>query len=203
MSVKVSSSCCLQSCLKSSIPHLFQHPISKALQSSQNLMQRRAVELVLAAIDVAHQAAVIDYERGGVRNVNGIRGERVMEPVGFGHGPILIEQKDAGDGMLLQESSRLPHAVPLFGGNEHQLCSRCLNFSRLELSHALHAVRSPSAAQKLENQRALCEQSAESKCALTVGRSQGEIRRARPDLQSVCAVLHVEFDFKRGGNQEQ
>ena len=140
-----------------------------------------------------------------MRDVNGIRGERVMEPVGFGHGPILIEQKDAGDGMLLQESSRLPHAVPLFGGNERQLCSRCFNFPspRLELSHALHAVRSPGAAQKLKNQRALREQTAESECALTVGRSQGKIRRARPDLQSVCAVLHVEFDFKRGGNQEQ
>src|ERR1035441_105651 len=108
-----------------------------------------------------------------------------MEPVGFGHGPILIEQKDASEGMLLQESSRPPHAVALFGSNERQLCSRCLNFRspRLELSHAIHAVRSPCAAQKLENQRALCEQSAESECALTVGRSQGEIRRARPDLQ--------------------
>jgi hypothetical protein len=175
------------------------------MQNSQNFIERRAVELVIAAINVAHNANAIDRQRGRVRDVNGISAERVMEAVGFGHDPILIEQKDAGDGMLLQESSRLPHAVPLFGGNERQLCSRCLNFPspRLELSHALHAVRSPSAAQKLEKQRALCEQSAESECALTVGRSQGEIRRARPDLQSVCAVLHVEFDFKRGGNQEQ
>src|SRR5712664_387766 len=98
-----------------------------------------------------------------------------MEPVRFGHGAILIEQKDAGDGTLLQEFSRLPHAVPLFGGNKCQLCSRRFNFRfpRLELSHALHAVRSPGAAQKLENQLVLREQTTESECALTVGRSQG------------------------------
>src|ERR1700674_2874749 len=107
-----------------------------------------------------------------------------MKPVGFGHGPILIKQKDAGDGMLLQKLSWLPHAVPLFGRNERQLCSRCFNFlsSRLELSHALHAVRSPSAAQKLENQGALLEQPMESECALTIGRSQGKVRGGRSNL---------------------
>jgi len=45
----------------------------------------------------------------------------VMEPVDFGHGPILIKQKDAGDGMFLQKFSRPPHAAPLFGRNERQL----------------------------------------------------------------------------------
>src|SRR6266404_4313135 len=129
---------------------------SKSLQSFQNLIQRRAIELVFAAIDVAHYAAAVviatNHQGGRVRDVERVGGERVMEPVGFGHGAILIEQKDASDGMLLQELSRLPHAVPLFGGDECQLCSRCFNFlsSRLELSHALHAVRSPCATQKLE-----------------------------------------------------
>src|SRR6266436_3370956 len=128
-----------------------------------------------------------------------------MEPVGFGPGAILIEQKDAGEGMLLQEFSWLPDAVPLFGGDECQLCSGGFNFlfSRLELSHALHAVRSPGAAQKLENQRALREQTSESECALAIGCSQGKIWCWRSDFQSVGAVLHAEFDFKRGGNQEQ
>src|ERR1700674_3314436 len=117
----------------------------------------------------------------------------------------LIQQKDAGDGMLRQEFSRLPHSVPLFGGDERQLCSGCFNFlsSRLELSHALNAVWSPCAAQKLENQRGLLEQPAESECALAIGRSQGKVRGRRTDLQSFGAVLHVEFDCKRGGNQEQ
>src|SRR4029077_8629218 len=107
--------------------------------------------------------------------------------------------------MLLQEFPWLPHTVPLFGGNERQLCSRCFNFRcpRLELSHAFHAVRSPGAAQKLENQRALLEQPTESECALTIGRSQRRVRGGRTDLQSFVAVLHVEFDSKRGGNQEQ
>src|SRR5216684_1325275 len=106
-----------------------------------------------------------------------------MEPVGFGHGPILIEQKDAGDGMFLQEFSRPPHAVPLFGGDERQLCSCRFNVRspRLEPSQALHAVRSPCAAQKLEDQRALCEQTAESECGLAIGRSQGKVWGARTD----------------------
>src|SRR5450759_4589768 len=134
----------------------YQETDSLLLQSLYDLIQRRAVELVIAAIDVAHQAAAIDYHSSRVRDFERVGAERVMEPVGFGHGPILIEQKDAGDGMLLQEFPRPPHAVPFFGGNERQLCPHRFNFrfSRLELSHALHAVRSPSAAQKLENQGA-------------------------------------------------
>jgi len=99
-------------------------------------------------------------ERSRVRDVERVSTPSVMESVGFGHGAILIEQKDTGDGMLLQKFSRLPDAVPLFGGDERQLRSRCFNFRfpRLELSHALHAVRSPGAAQKLKNQRTLRQQ---------------------------------------------
>src|ERR1700674_3702099 len=183
--------------------------ISNLFQCFQNLIQRRAVELVVAAIDVAHRAAAVvvatNYQSGRVGDVEGVGAERMMEPVSFGHGPILIKQKDAGDGMLLQEISRFPHAIPLFGRNERQLCSRCFNFlsSRLELSHALHAVRSPGAAQKLENQGALLEQPTESECALTIGRCQGKVRGSRSDFQSFGAVLHVEFDCKRGGMSEQ
>src|SRR4029077_20836956 len=129
--------------------------ISNLFQSFQNFLQWRAVDLVIAAIDVAHQAAAVvvatNYESCRVRDVERVGAERVTKSVGFSHGPILIEQKGARDGMLLQEFSWLPHAVPLFGGNERQLCSRCFNFRfpRLELSHAFHAVRSPGAAQKL------------------------------------------------------
>src|ERR1019366_1230644 len=201
MSAKVFSSCCLQNSICASLSE----SNSKSKQSSQDLIQRRAVELVIAAIDVAHRAAAIDYNSSRVRDVDCVSAERVMEPVGFGHGPTLIEQKDASDGMLLQEFSRPPHAVALFGSNERQLCSRCFNFlsSRLELSHALHAVRSPCAAQKLENQGALREQTTESECALSVGRLQGKVRGARTDLQSFSAVPHLAFDSKLGGNQEQ
>ena len=178
-------------------------------QSCYDLIQRRAVELVIAPIDVAHHAAAIvvatNDESSRVRDVERVGGERVMEPVGLGHGAILIEQKDAGDGMLLQKLSWLPDAVPLFGGDECQLRCRGFNFlfSRLELSHALHAVRSPGAAQKLENQRALREQATESECAFTVGRSQGKVWGTRTYLESFGAVLHAKFDFMRGGNQEQ
>src|ERR1700694_4335700 len=106
MSVKVLFSCCL-------IPP---NSISNLFHRFQNLFERGAIELVIAAIDVAHCAAAIDYESCRVRDVERVGGERMMESVGFGHGPILIKQKDAGDGMLLQELSWLPHAVPLFSG---------------------------------------------------------------------------------------
>src|SRR5271157_3046418 len=128
-----------------------QNSFADLLQSSKHLIQRRAVELVIAAIDIAHETAAVvvaaNHERSWVRDVDGIGAERVMEPVGFGHGAILVEQKHAGDGMLFQEFSRPPHAVPLFSGKERQLCSRCFDFRspRLKLSHALHAVRSPGA----------------------------------------------------------
>src|ERR1035441_6350502 len=92
--------------------------LSKSKQSRYDFIDRRAVELVIAAIEVAHRAAAIDHESSRVRDVDGIRAERVMQSVGFGHSPILVEQKDAGDGMLFQKFPRPPHAVPLFGGNE-------------------------------------------------------------------------------------
>src|ERR1700687_1900785 len=90
--------------------------ISNLFQSFQNLIQRCTIELVIAAIDVAHYAAAVvvatNDESSRVRDVERVSGERMMEPVRLGHGAILIKQKDAGDGMLLQELSGLPHAVP-------------------------------------------------------------------------------------------
>src|SRR5260370_887072 len=106
MSAKMFFSCCL----------LPPNSISNFLQSSQNFFERRAVELVIAAIDVPHYAAPIDYQSGRVRDVERVGGECVTETVGFGHGPILIEPKDAGDGMVLPEFSRFPHRIPLYGG---------------------------------------------------------------------------------------
>src|SRR5208282_3797793 len=146
-----------------------------------------------------------NHQRSWARNVDRVCAECVMQPVGFGHDSILIEQKDAGDGMLLQEFSWPPDAISLFGSNERQMCSRCFNLrqTRLKLSHALHAVRSPGTAHKLENQRAPGEQTSESERTLAVGRLQRKVRGARSDLQSVGAVLHIEFDFKRGGKREQ
>src|ERR1035438_2281642 len=157
--------------------YYLQNSFADLLQSSDDFIEQRAVVLVIAAVDIAHPPITIDDERGRVRDVNGIGAECVMEPGFPGHGSCLIEQKDAGDGMLLQKSSRPPHAVPLFGGKEHQLGSRRFDFrpSRLELSHALYAVWSPGTAQKLENQRALGKQTIESEQALAIGRSQRKI----------------------------
>ncbi len=61
MSVKMFFSCYLQNSVNLS-------------QSFKNLVQRRTVELVIAAIDAAHHAAAIDYERGRVRDVERVGG---------------------------------------------------------------------------------------------------------------------------------
>jgi len=172
------------------------------LQSSKNVIERRAVVLVVAAVDVTHPPVAVDDEGGRVRDVDSVMTERVMESVVSGHGALLIEQERAGDGMLLKKLPRLPHAIAFFGGDECQLGSRRRNlrYPRLELSHALDAVRSPSAAQKLENQRALGQQAIESERALAMA-APSENMGEGADLQSLGAVLHVEFDFKRGGKR--
>src|SRR5208283_125138 len=147
MSAKVFFSCCL---LPPKLPPKFTYRnlFGQLSQSSDDLIERRAIKLAVAAIEIAHPSVAIDDQRSRARNVNTVGAERVMESVLFGHGSILIEQKRAGDGMLLEKFSRLPHAIPLFRGNERQLCSRRFDLRepRLELSHALHAVRSPGAA---------------------------------------------------------
>src|ERR1700677_1590750 len=128
-----------------------------------------------------------------------------MQSVSFGHSPILIQQEETRDGMLRQEFSRLPPTISFFGSDECQLGSRRFNFRypRLQLSHALHAVRSPCSAQEFKNQHSLRQQTREIEYALAVCCSQGKIWGRRSDFESVCAVAHVEFDFKRGRNQEQ
>src|ERR1035438_9199564 len=168
--------------------------------SPEHFIERSTVLLSCAAIDVAHRPRPIDHECRGMRDVQRIGSERVMDPVVFGHGAILVQQKGRRDGVLLQKLCRLPYPVALFRCNKHKLRSRNLNFrlSRLELSHALHAVWSPGAAQKLKNCRAMLEEAAESEDAVAVGCGQRKVRSARPDLESFGAVLHVEFDFKRG-----
>src|SRR5208337_3290751 len=105
-----------------------------------------------------------------MRNVHGIHAERMMKPVSLGDGTILIQQNRKRDGMLLQEFPRLPCAIAFFGCHECHLrsCRFDFLFSRLKLSHALHAVRSPGPAQKLQDQRPMLEETAEAKYALAV-----------------------------------
>jgi hypothetical protein len=120
---------------------------------------------MVATKDVANDTSTIDHKSCWMRDVKRVGAKRVMQPIRFRHDAILVEQKDAGDGMLLQKFSRLPHAAPFFSGDEGQSPSGWLNIAspRLQLSHALQAVRSPCAAKKLQNERAIREQIAESK----------------------------------------
>src|SRR5271170_6364277 len=114
----------------------------KSLQRPDHLIQRRAIKLIGAAIDIVDGATAIDNYSGWACDVDCIVAQRVMESVSFGHSAILVEQKNAGDRMLLEKVSRPPHAVSFFRRNKRQLCSTCFNFrsSGLELSHAPHAV---------------------------------------------------------------
>src|ERR1700730_16085834 len=103
--------------------------------------------------------------------------------------------------MLLEKLCGLPHAISPFGGDERQLRSCCFNFSSagLELSHALHAVRSPCTAQTLDNQRASGKQTGESELAIAVGCSQGKVRGTCADFQGFGAILHVELTLGEVG----
>src|ERR1700733_365203 len=167
-------------------------------QSSQNLIQRRAIELIVAAIDVSHESATVAATRyqqcRRTRDINCVCTERMMQPVLLRHTAILIEQKNTLNRMLLKESPRLPNPITPLRRDKRQLrsCLFNLRHPRLELSHALHAIRSPGAAQKLKNQLALGKQSIESKHPLAVGGSHRKPRSNRTNLKSLCAVLHVE-----------
>src|ERR1700680_2523567 len=63
---------------------------SKSSQSQfpdclHNLLNRRSVRLVLAAIDVTHRATAIDNQRGGMRDIDPILRQALIKPVRFGH----------------------------------------------------------------------------------------------------------------------
>ena len=73
-------------------------------------------------------------QRGRVRDVECVGAERVMESVGFGHGAILIKQKDAGDGMLLQEFSGF-HTPSRFSAAINANCAPAASISVLRDSN--------------------------------------------------------------------
>jgi len=73
----------------------------------------------------------------------------------------------------------------------------------LKLSHALNAVRSPCAAQKVQNHRALRPQGRKRKTPLAIGCRQRKIWRQRADNQGFRAVRHLNFDCKGGVRSEQ
>jgi len=97
------------------------------LQSLYYVIQGGAVLLIRAAVDVTHPAIVVDDERGGVRDIDSVRAEWVMEAVVHGYAPSLIEQEQAGDGMFLEKLCGLPQSISFFRGNEGQLCARRRN----------------------------------------------------------------------------
>src|SRR5215467_6040619 len=102
--------------------------------------------------------------------------KQMLQSVSPGRHSILVEQERKRNRMLLQILHRIPYAAAFLGGNVG--CRAQILLSRLELSHALHAVRSPGAAQKLQNQRPACQQSAEGYLPLAIGRAERKIRRA-------------------------
>jgi hypothetical protein len=116
-----------------------------------------------------------------------------MQAVRFRHGPILIEQKWALNRTFVEKFSRLPHAVPFFGGYEYQLRSVCLDVfdSRLNLSHALNAVWSPRAAQEFQNKGALRQEVRQRETSRPIRGLQRKVGSQRSDCQRIRSIFHV------------
>jgi len=98
---------------------------------------------------------------------------------------VLVEQERERHRMLRQKLFRLEQASALLRRDKEHRRSRLsdLLFQRLELSHALHAVRSPGAAQELQHHRPALQRPGQRVALLPVRRRQLKARRAVPDLQ--------------------
>ena len=90
-----------------------------------------------------------------MRDVDRIHPQPVLQPVSFGHRAVFIKETGVRHDMRLQKLRRLPPPRTFLRRDVHQLrsCLFDLSFHWLQLSRALHAVRSPSATQELHDQR--------------------------------------------------
>ena len=58
-----------------------------------NLIERRPIRLTVPAIDVLNFPIAIDHQGCRMRDVDRIHAQPVIQPVSFGHRPVLIQQK--------------------------------------------------------------------------------------------------------------
>jgi len=124
----------------------------------------------------------------GCAMLRSVGGESVMEPVGpWSRCDPHRGERTLEMGCFSRNFSPASTLRPLFfsAAMNANCAPAAFNFRspRLELSHALHAVRSPGAAPENSRiKRALREQASESECAFAVGRFQGKSLGARdPD----------------------
>lgn len=123
-----------------------------------------------------------------------------MQSICFRHGPVFVKQKGALDGTLFEKLFRLPHAVPLFGGNEYQLRSVVLDVfdSGLKLSHALDAIRSPRPAQEFKDKRALRQEARQRETSRAIRRLQRKIGSRGSKFERIGAIRHLRFTLGQG-----
>src|SRR5438045_1064822 len=101
--------------------------------------------------------------------------------------------------MLFEEALRLKHSAALLRGDEDDsnACFDELLLGRLKLSHALYAVGSPSAAEKLEDGRPLRDEFRERVLARAVCRAQAKIGSAIARLKCAAVVHEIECSAGR------
>ena len=107
--------------------------------------------------------------------------------------------------MLPQIFCRFEKPFRLFRRDVDQVGSGAedLVFKWLELSHALHAVRSPGAAQKFQNDRAALPHLRRRESSLAIGGGQREIGCALANGKGLRSFLHLLWTLEHGLVDEQ
>ena len=110
--------------------------------------------MIAAAVDISHNPATIDDQCGRMRDVDSIQANPVIQAVCLGYATIFVQKNWERNRMFGEELGRLMHPLPLLRRNEDRLRPYALDLlgQRLELSHALDAIRSPGPAQEFQNQ---------------------------------------------------
>src|ERR1700692_3739161 len=114
-------------------------------------------------------------------NPESVVSKGMIETVCLGHGAVFIKQERGRSRMLTEILRWVPDAFAFFGRDVNQAGSELLDlfFERLQLSHALAAVRSPRAAEEFDDERALRNQIRKRKTAIAIRSGQRKQGRGR------------------------
>src|ERR1700746_2785380 len=128
---------------------------SDLFHRADHLFQGRSIPLIFSPVDVANRPFRIDHQRRWMGDLQGVHSKTVVQTIRLGRGSILIQQERKRDRVFLQELPGLEYPVAFLRRDEGKLCAQLsdLALDRLNLSHALGAVRSPRSPQELQDER--------------------------------------------------
>src|SRR5215469_10685952 len=172
--------------------------LPQIVRRGHHLLQGCAIALVITAVNEPHVPFAINHQRRRMRDVESIQPHAVIQAVGLRDDPVFIQQKRERDRILLQELHRLEDAIAFFRRDVGQLRSRLLDLTldRLDPSHALDAIRSPRAAQELQDERRTLQKARQRQNSVAICRVQRKLWRPRAYFQSLRMIEHLFTDCK-------